>query len=227
MTNSLKENLELVHSKIRSACERVGRDPSEVKLIAVSKTFPVEDIDELVGLGQLDIGENRVQELTRKMSDSKTKPRWHMIGHLQTNKVKYICDEADMIHSVSSIRLAREINKRTSKIMDVLIQVNVAGEEQKQGIAPTQLPQLLEEMAELENIRIVGLMNIALNTEDESLLRKHYGIMRELFQGLSQIKQKNLQPIYLSMGMSNDFEVAIEEGSNMVRVGSKIFGRRK
>jgi hypothetical protein len=182
-----------------------------------------------IAYGISDIGENKVQEIMRKYDDVDSGVKWHLIGHLQTNKVKYIIDKVDLIQSLDSLKLALEINKRAAqidKIQDVLIQINVAGEAQKYGISPEELPTLLKEVSELSHIRILGLMNIALYTDDEMTLRADFKKMRTLFESLSAYGYDNLDAQHLSMGMSNDYKIAIEEGATMVRVGTKIYGKR-
>ncbi len=225
----LKENLETVQSNIYNACKRVNRDNDEVVLIAVSKTKPLSDIEELITYGINEYGENKVQELVDKFENVSKPVNWHLIGHLQTNKVKYIVDKACLIHSVDSLKLANEIEKEASKkdvIVNILIQVNVANEETKFGLDTCQVINLVEEISKLPHINIKGLMTIAPfvdNPEDNR------GYFRELKQLSLDIKSKNIDNVdmsILSMGMTNDYEVAIEEGSTMVRVGTGIFGER-
>lgn len=201
----------------------------EVTLIGVTKTYESDVMNASIAYGISDIGENKVQEIMRKYDDVDSGVKWHLIGHLQTNKVKYIIDKVDLIQSLDSLKLALEINKRAAqidKIQDVLIQINVAGEAQKYGISPEELPTLLKEVSELSHIRILGLMNIALYTDDEMTLRADFKKMRTLFESLSAYGYDNLDAQHLSMGMSNDYKIAIEEGATMVRVGTKIYGKR-
>ena len=201
----------------------------EVTLIGVTKTYESDVMNASIAHGITDIGENKVQEIIRKYNEVTSGVKWHLIGHLQTNKVKYIIDKVDLIQSLDSLKLALEINKRAekiNKIQDVLIQINVAGEAQKYGVSPEELPTLLSDISELPHIRILGLMNIALYTEDEATLRTDFKKMRTLFDSLPAYGYNNLEARHLSMGMSNDYKIAIEEGATMVRVGTKIYGKR-
>ena len=225
----LKNNLEQVKSNIKAACERSGRNYEDVTLIAVSKTKPLSDIEELITYGATEFGENKVQELTDKYENVSTKVNWHLIGHLQTNKVKYIVDKATLIHSVDSVRLASEIEKEANKrgvIANILIQVNIAHEDTKFGINEDEIYDLINEIKNFEHIKIKGLMTIAPFVENPEENRIHF---RNLYQLLLDIKSKNIDNIdmsILSMGMTNDYEIAIEEGATMVRVGTGIFGER-
>lgn len=225
----LGENYEEVKQKIAAACTRAGRNPGEVTLIAVSKTKPAEMIEEIYGYGQKDFGENKVQELTEKYEVLPEDIRWHQIGHLQRNKVKYIVGKAALIHSVDSLRLAETIQTEAQKkkvTVSVLIEVNISGEESKFGVSKEELLPLLEQISQFENIRVKGLMTIApyvTNSEENRTL------FRELKKLSVDIIEKNINNIdmeILSMGMTNDYEVAIEEGATMVRVGTGIFGMR-
>ena len=219
---SIRDNIEYINQKKNEAALRSGVSGDDVKLIAVTKLHGPDEINQAIDAGITDIGENKVQEILDKYD--KVKPvRWHLIGHLQTNKVKYIIDKVDLIHSVDSLKLAREIQKRASGIgrtMDILIQVSPVGEETKFGIEPEETENLIGEIrAECPNIRIKGLMCIApfyKNPED----------CREIFAGVKSIYDRFPEFEYLSMGMSHDFEVAIEEGANCIRVGTAIFGDR-
>lgn len=224
----IKENIRDIQTQIIAVCDRIGRDPSEVQLIAVTKTIDSARIKEAVAQGITDIGENKVQEIMDKHDDIYD-VNYHMIGHLQTNKVKYIIDKVKLIHSVDKINLAEEINKRAkqhNKIMDILIQVNVAEEDSKFGIKSMEIKEFIHKIEGLENVRILGLMTIAPYEENPEDVRKYFRILKSIFD---EIKAKNLPGVdmqYLSMGMTNDFEVAIEEGSTMVRIGTGIFGER-
>ncbi len=223
------ENLEKVEKNIRAACERAGRSREEVTLIAVSKTKPVSMIEELLPEGVRDFGENKVQELCEKYEQLPGDIRWHMIGHLQRNKVKQVIDKACLIHSVDSLRLAQTISEEGIKkgiTVPVLIEVNVAGEESKFGVAPQEAEGLIREIAELPSIAVKGLMTIAPYVEDPEENRKYFAGLRKL---CVDIKNKNIDNVsmnVLSMGMTGDYEVAIEEGATMVRVGTGIFGER-
>jgi len=225
----LKNNLEQVKANISAACKRSGRNIDDVTLIAVSKTKPLSDIEELISYGTTEFGENKVQELVEKYENVSTPVNWHLIGHLQTNKVKYIVDKAKLIHSVDSLHLAKEIEKEAAKrnvIANVLIQVNIAHEDTKFGIDESEIFDLIDEIKDFKHIKVKGLMTIAPFVENPEENRVHF---RNLYQLLLDIKSKNIDNIdmsILSMGMTNDYEVAIEEGATMVRVGTGIFGER-
>ena len=225
----LKVNLADVEERISEACKRAGRNRDEVTLIAVSKTKPIEMIDKVLETGVKDFGENWVQELRDKTELVNQPINWHLIGHLQRNKVKYIVDQVAMIHSVDSFRLAEQIDTEAKKkgiTVDVLIEVNVAEEESKFGLALEGVERLVRDIATLKNIHVKGLMTIApfvTNPEENRI------IFRKLRQLSVDIKSKNIDNICmdeLSMGMTNDFEVAIEEGATLIRVGTAIFGQR-
>lgn len=225
----LKDNYEAVEKKISEACERAGRDRSEVTLIAVSKTKPVEMLQEVYNAGARDFGENKVQEICEKYDKLPSDIKWHMIGHLQRNKVKQVIDKAAMIHSVDSYRLAQEISVQAQKkgiTIPILVEVNIAGEESKFGISAEDTIQLVEEIAVLPNLKIQGLMTIAPFVQDAEENRLYF---RQIKQLSVDIKNKNIDNVsmdILSMGMTGDYEVAIEEGATMVRVGTGIFGAR-
>ena len=225
----LKENLANVEKNIEQACKNAGRSRDEVTLIAVSKTKPVEMLQEIYDENIRDFGENKVQELCSKMEQLPSDIRWHMIGHLQRNKVKYIVGKVELIHSVDTYRLAEEINiqaKKQNVIVPILVEVNIAHEESKFGISAEDAILLVEEISKLENIRIKGLMTIAPyveNPEDNPLY------FRKIKQLSVDITNKNIDNVFmeiLSMGMTGDYMVAIEEGATMVRVGTGIFGER-
>jgi len=225
----LEKNLEYVEEEINKACRRSGRSRSDVTLIAVSKTKPVETLKEAYGLGVRIFGENKVQELTEKYDALPKDIHWHMIGHLQRNKIKYIIDKVDLIHSVDSIRLAKAIDQEAAKrglTADILIEVNVAGEESKFGIMPDELNEFVEQMENLNNIRVKGLMTIAPYVEDPEDNRPVFACLRKLFVDIRKKNVHNVNMSVLSMGMTNDYQVAIEEGATMVRVGTGIFGAR-
>ena len=225
----LKDNFETVEKNVAAACKRAGRDRSEVTLIAVSKTKPVEMLREVYDAGARDFGENKVQEICEKYDQLPSDIKWHMIGHLQRNKVKQVIDKAALIHSVDSYRLAQEISLQAQKqniTVPILIEVNIAKEESKFGIAKEDTIQLVEEIAELPNLTIQGLMTIAPFVDDPEDNRLYF---REIKQLSVDIKNKNIDNVtmdVLSMGMTNDYEVAIEEGATIVRVGTGIFGAR-
>ena len=223
------ENLAEVEKHICEACARAGRSRDEVTLIAVSKTKPVSMIEELLPGGTRDFGENKVQELVDKYEVLPKDIHWHLIGHLQRNKVKYVVDKACLIHSVDSMRLAETISEEGVKkgvTVPVLIEVNVAGEESKFGVTLEETEGLVREIAKLPSIQIKGLMTIAPYVEDPEENRVHFSRLKQLSV---DINAKNIDNIYmdtLSMGMTNDYVVAVEEGATMVRVGTAIFGAR-
>lgn len=225
----LKTQIEQVKRDIERVCEKLGKSTNAITLLGVTKTYEADVINASIGYGITDIAENKVQEIQRKYDDVVKGVKWHLIGHLQTNKVKYVIDKVDLIHSVDSYKLAYEISRRAEKIgkiQDILIQLNVADETQKFGISPDALDDLLEQLSTLQNIRICGLMNIAPLVDDPETLRSDFRVMHELYQRLKHCAYANVEATVLSMGMSNDYEVAIEEGSNMIRVGTKIYGDR-
>jgi PLP dependent protein len=226
----IAENMKVVQKKIEDACEKSGRAKEEVTLIAVSKTKPVSMLQEAYDTGCRDFGENKVQELVDKYEQLPKDIRWHMIGHLQRNKVKYIVDKVYLIHSVDSLRLAEEISKEAVKkgvTVSILLEVNVAQEETKFGVSAQDAAALAEEIAKLPNIVIKGLMTIAPNVLNAEENRE---VFRKLKQIAVDITQKNIDNICmgeLSMGMTGDYEVAVMEGATYVRVGTGIFGERQ
>ena len=225
----LEENLKKVQENIRIACEKVGRDPSEVTLIAVSKTKPVETLSEAYKLGVRVFGENKVQELDKKIDALPEDISWHMIGHLQRNKVKYIAGRVDLIHSVDSFRLAEEINiqaKKRGVVIPILIEVNVAEEESKFGVKIEDTEELIRQIAELDGIKVMGLMTIAPYVVDSEENRWIFHKIRDLSIDIAAKNIDNVSMDILSMGMTGDYMVAIEEGATMVRVGTGIFGER-
>lgn len=225
----LKENLAQIEKRVSKACERAGRNRSEVTLIAVSKTKPADMLKEIYETGKRDFGENKVQELVDKYEILPSDIRWHMIGHLQRNKVKYILDKAYIIHSIDSVRLAETIEKEAAKkdmIVDALIEVNVAKEDSKYGVRPEDLLSFVENVSIFSHIQIKGLMTIAPFVDDPEENRVHFARLRKLSVDIASKNIDNITMGILSMGMTNDFEVAIEEGSTMVRVGTGIFGER-
>ncbi len=225
----LKENLELVEKRISEACARAGRAREDVTLIAVSKTKPASVLREAYDLGVRDFGENYVQELSDKMETLPKDIRWHMIGHLQRNKVRFIAGKTELIHAVDSYRLAEEINiqaKKRRTTVPILIEVNIAGEASKFGISAEDTILLAEEIAGLENVRIKGLMLIAPYVSDPEENRVHFQKMKQLSVDIADKNIDNVSMEILSMGMTGDYTVAIEEGATMVRVGTGIFGER-
>lgn len=225
----ISKNLQKVQSEIYSACDRTGRDPKEVTLIAVSKTKPVSDLLEAYAAGVRDFGENKVQEWMDKMPQLPDDIRWHMIGHLQRNKVKYIIGKVALIHSVDSLRLAEEISHesvRKGVETDILIEVNVAEEESKYGVTYQETVGLIEKIAALPGIRVKGLMTIAPYTEFAEKNRLYFRKLNELSVDIEGKNIDNVSMSILSMGMTGDYSVAIEEGATCVRVGTGIFGER-
>ena len=220
------ENYAEVEKRVAAACERVGRNRDEVTLIAVSKTKPIEMLKEAYSAGAINFGENKVQELCDKY-ELMPEVKWHMIGHLQRNKVKYIVDKVELIHSVDSLRLAEEISKEAVKKnvdVDILVEVNVANEETKFGVSSEETIALVEDIAKLPNIHIKGLMTIAPYVVEEN--REFFHKIKDLSVDIDMQNIDNVSMGILSMGMTGDYEVAIEEGSTMVRVGTGIFGER-
>jgi len=226
----IKDNINKVKTKIAAACERSRRDISDTTLICVSKTKPVELLMEAYEAGARDFGENKVQELVEKYEVMPKDIRWHMIGHLQRNKVKYIVDKVYLIHSVDSLRLAEEISKEAVKKnvdVNILIEVNVAGEASKFGISSNaEAIQLVSSIAKLPNIHIKGLMTVAPYVPDPEENRIYFANLRELAVDIKAENIDNVCMDILSMGMTGDYEVAVEEGASYVRVGTGIFGER-
>lgn len=225
----LKENLINVENNITKACEKAGRNRSEVTLIAVSKTKPVEMLQEVYDQGIRYFGENKVQEMCDKMEVMPKDINWNMIGHLQTNKVKYIVGKTSLIHSVDSLKLAEEIQKQAIKnnvVVDILVEVNIANEETKFGISKEETIQMVKDIAKLDHIRIKGLMTIAPFVENPEDNRLYFREIKQLSVDINNQNIDNVCMDILSMGMTGDYMVAIEEGSTMVRVGTGIFGER-
>lgn len=225
----IAENIKQVRERIAEAALRAGRNPEEITLVAVTKNFPAEDVCAALRCGVTCVGENRVQELVEKY-DAAPEANWHIIGHLQTNKVKYIVGKTKLIQSVDSVKLLDEIELRSKNagvISDVLLQVNTSGEESKFGVLPCELEPLLAHVESLSNVRVKGLMTIApIHIADVSNTL-HFSNTHELYLDIKQRKYNNICMEIMSMGMSGDFEEAIACGSNMVRVGSSIFGKRQ
>lgn len=223
------ENLAEVEKKICAACERAGRRRDEVTLIAVSKTKPISMIEELLPGGTRDFGENKVQELCEKYEQLPKDIRWHLIGHLQRNKVKYAVDKACLIHSVDSLRLAQAISEEGVKrqiTVPILIEVNVAGEESKFGVSPEETESLVQNIAKLPAVSIQGLMTIAPFVAEPEENRTYFTNLKKLCVDIKNKNIDNVSMSVLSMGMTGDYEVAIEEGATMIRIGTGIFGER-
>lgn len=225
----IRDQLHEVETRIQAACARAGRKREEVTLIAVSKTKPVEVLREAYDLGVRVFGENKVQELTEKFGALPTDIHWHMIGHLQTNKVKYIVEKAELIHSVDSFRLAQAIEKEAAKrglTSDILVEVNVAEEESKFGVRVNEVISFIETLAQFPHLHVRGLMTIAPFVENPEENRPIFKNLHKLSVDIAHKNIDNVNVNILSMGMTNDYEVAIEEGATMVRVGTGIFGAR-
>ena len=224
----IRENLRTVEDRIQAACRQCGRNREEVQLIAVSKTKPVEMLEEAYACG--DFGENKVQELVDKYERLPKDIRWHMIGHLQRNKVKYIVDKVYLIHSVDSLRLAEEISKEAVKkqvTVSVLVEINVAGEESKFGTTAREAAALVEEIAKLPNIIVKGLMTIAPYVENPEENRLYFAMLRQIYVDIIHKNIDNVCMKELSMGMTGDYETAITEGATYIRIGTGIFGERE
>lgn len=228
----IKETVSGIRLRIIGACSKIDRDPSKIIIVAVSKTRTTQVIKEVTEAGITDIGENRVQEAFAKYNELRTMNyelgtiKWHMVGHLQTNKAKDAVKIFDLIQSVDSLHLAQEIDKQASKInkiQDILIEVNTSGETTKYGVKPEELTVLINSVSELNNVRVKGLMTVAPVVDEPEKARPYFRILRELKDKINGLSTMNHELITLSMGMTDDFEVAIEEGSNMVRLGRALF----
>jgi pyridoxal phosphate enzyme (YggS family) len=224
----IAQNVENIRHRVNEACSRAGRDPNEIVLVAVTKMVDSNIIREVLEAGVFDLGENYVQQVCDKRTDlADNRVRWHFIGHLQTNKVKYIADWISMVHSVDSVNLGRELSKRLERIkrtLPILIEVNTSGEESKFGIDTESAPVLLRELKHLPYLSVEGLMTMAPLSADPEESRPSFVRLRQL---RDLMRKEGMQLPVLSMGMTNDFEVAIEEGSTMVRIGTAIFGERQ
>ncbi|MBL1214813.1 MAG: YggS family pyridoxal phosphate-dependent enzyme [Ignavibacteriae bacterium] len=223
----VQANLDILEERIYSKCKSSGRDRSEITLVAVSKTHPISLIEEAVNCGVIDFGENKAQEFKSKTEEFKQDVNWHFIGHLQTNKVKYVIDSAHLIHSVDSLKIAKEIEKRASKIhkiQKVLIELNTSGEHSKMGIRDyAEAKELAVYCRNSDSLNLTGLMTMAPYTEEEEILRNCFSELRKI---KNKMNDEGFALTELSMGMTNDFEIAIEEGATILRVGSAIFGER-
>jgi len=228
--SEIKARLNGVHERIEIAASRTGRASSEITLVAVAKTVPVEVIEEAIELGVTNIGENRIQEASAKFDKIGKKVTWHMVGHLQSNKVKRALEIFDLIQSIDSLKLAEAVSERSvasGRVTDVLLEVNTSGEETKFGFEPDELVAGAEQIGALEGIRLKGLMTVGPLVERPEQARGAFVLLRELGQRVSSLGVLSTDKCALSMGMSGDFEIAIEEGSTMVRVGTAIFGERR
>ena len=226
---SISSNLTEILEKIKAAALKAGRDPAKVRLVAVSKTKPASMIEEALAVGQTIFGENYVQEFVAKATEAKLPVEWHFIGHLQSNKVKYIAGLTSLIHSVDRLSLAEEINRqwaKTGRVCDILIQVNISGEATKSGTTSEEAINLVRQVSILENLRICGLMTMPPFFDNPDGARPYFSGLRALSKEIESLHINNVSMKELSMGMSGDFEVAIEEGATLVRIGSAIFGGR-
>ncbi len=225
----IHDNCENIFARVQAAAARSGRNAEDIKIIAVSKTVDADRIQKALEWGITELGENRVQELCEKFDRINMKCNWHLIGHLQTNKVKYILDKVDMIHSVDRLELAEEIQKRAEKsgrCVKVLVQVNIAEEQSKFGVATEAALDLIRKLSGMGNIKVKGLMTIAPLAENPEEIRWVFAGLRKLLIDIRKENIDNIDMDCLSMGMSNDFEGAIEEGANLIRIGTAIFGKR-
>lgn len=220
----VRENLEVIQNQIADACKKAGRNPEEIKIIAVTKYVSPERAQEAIDAGVIHLGENRDEGLLHKLGQLGDKPVWHFIGTLQTRKVKNIIEHVTYIHSLDRLSLAKEINKRSNSIMRCLIQVNASGEESKHGLKPDDVIGFVQELKQFPNIEISGLMTMAPFTENEQLLRECFRTMKRLQADIQSLKYDYAPCNELSMGMSNDFQIAVEEGSTMVRIGTALVG---
>jgi PLP dependent protein len=232
----IESNLIKLKQKVKKVCESRGRDPKEIYIIAVSKTFSTDAISAALDFNQLDFGENKVQELSVKQKFLEDRIiHWHLIGHLQSNKVKYIAPFVFLIHSLDSLKLAQTIQKEAAKVDRVikcLVQVNTSGEEGQSGCDAKYTVKLVKEISQFENIKIKGLMTIGklMNNEkdinERNAVRENFKLLKNIFGEIKSLDMPNVDMKYLSMGMTSDYDIAVEEGSNMLRIGSAIFGRR-
>ncbi|MBN2788834.1 MAG: YggS family pyridoxal phosphate-dependent enzyme [Candidatus Delongbacteria bacterium] len=231
----LEENIKTVRKRISKACKKIGRNVSDITLVAVSKTFPVKENLYAYESGQFVFGENKIRDLVLKSElfiESKfDEVKWHMIGHLQSNKAKHVVEHVDLFHCLDSLKLAKKLNeysKKLDKVLEVLIQINSSREESKSGLLPEELTDFIFSLKGLDNIKVTGLMSIGMYNVDPEDSRDEFKFMKGLFDRTKSLKlPSNCEMIHLSMGMSNDLEVAIEEGADIVRVGTDIFGKRK
>ncbi|MBI5805907.1 YggS family pyridoxal phosphate-dependent enzyme [candidate division TA06 bacterium] len=225
----IEENLKIVQKRIAESALKTGRQPGDIILVAVTKTVNPDLINQAIACGVSIIGENRVQEAVQKHPEIAGGVQWHLIGHLQSNKAKKAVEMFSLIHSVDSPDLAREIGRRAleiGKVQEVLLEVNTSGEPQKYGFGLEDVSNALNGIKDIEGIKVMGLMTVGPLTEDDQRVRKAFRRLRIIFQEAAKLGLPNVQMKHLSMGMSGDFETAIEEGSNMVRIGSAIFGAR-
>ncbi len=231
MHNTICKNLEQLNERIAAVCKKAGRDPAEIHLVAISKLKPNSSILEALDCGQFHFGENRARELQQKMEQiDKEEIRWHFVGPMQTNKIKYMVERVNWIQSIYKKKYHKEIEKRASrmdKVINTLVQVNISGEDQKQGCRPEDVSGILEHAQSLKHVRVRGLMGMATYAAEPDKVRREFKLLKDTFEKNKQYNSGSVQLEHLSMGMTNDFEVAIEEGSTMIRVGTAIFGERE
>ncbi len=223
---SIQENILKVRQNIADACKKCGRDPSEVMLLAVTKNHTADEINQVVESGITNLGENRVQELLSKYDLIQGDVKWHLIGHLQKNKVKYIADKVSMIHSVESIPLVEEVNKQCGKLektMDILVEINVSGEKSKYGITPEEVEAFIKAASVYPYVKVRGLMTMAPKFAETDKIRHIFSQLYKISVDIREKKYDNISMDYLSMGMSNDYMIAVGEGSDIVRIGSALF----
>lgn len=222
---NVKENLKEIQKNIKQACERSNRNPEDITIIGVTKYVTIERTREIIAAGVNNIGENRTDELLEKYNKIEQDVNWHFIGTLQSRKTKDIIDKVTAIHSLERLSVVKQINNRVTSPMDCFIQVNVSGEQAKHGLSPDELLPFIEEIAHYKNVRIVGLMTMAPHVEDERRLREVFKRLAMLRDTIKSKKYQHAPCNYLSMGMSNDYEIAIEEGATHIRIGSKLVGK--
>ncbi|AZB42851.1 YggS family pyridoxal phosphate-dependent enzyme [Bacillus sp. FJAT-42376] len=220
----VKENLSVIKENIHAACRRSGRDPKEVQLVAVTKYVTAERAEEAIAAGIFHLGENRDEGLSEKFETIGTNAVWHFIGSLQTRKVKNIIDKVSYIHSLDRLSLAKEIDKRASAPVDCFVQVNTSGEESKHGLKPEEVIPFIKKCSEYPAVRIAGLMTMAPNTDDTSIIRRTFQRLRAIKEEAQQLGLNHAPCTELSMGMSNDYQIAIEEGATFIRIGSSLVG---
>lgn len=220
----VKANLQHIRKCIADACQKINRNSEEITLIAVTKYVTIERTEETINAGVTDLGESRQEGLLEKYEHIQDQATWHFIGTLQTRKVRDIIDKVDVIHSLDRMSLAKEINKRTSCTMDCFVQVNVSGEESKHGLSPKGVIPFIKEIADFENIRIVGLMTMAPHVDDQQQVRNIFKRLAGIRDAVMKEKFQHAPCEYLSMGMSNDYHIAVEEGATHIRIGSKLVG---
>jgi len=224
VTASVASNLEQVKEQIKLACEKVGRHPEEVKVVAVTKYVSTERAQEAVAAGLIHLGENRDEGMTEKYKTISNNATWHFIGTLQTRKVKNIINQASYIHSLDRLSLAKEINKRASEPVKCFVQVNVAEEESKHGLPADEVVPFIQALGEYPNVQVVGLMTMAPHTDDEQVLRSCFKDLKKLQQEIQTLNLRYAPCQELSMGMSNDYQIAIEEGATFIRLGTTLVG---